>query len=974
MLVPGEGSIVSVVLTVTTFGVLGPLEVLADGRPVALGGPQQRGLLAVLLLNANRVVSRERLVADLWGTDPPATARSLLHGCVAGLRRVLPAGPDGPRLVTRSPGYLLRVAPRELDVDRFEELAASVEPGHGTANRPSDPAAVAALRAALALWRGPALHDLPLDACRGAATRLDERRLVVLERRIDLDLRLGNFADLAAELVVLVREHPLRERLWAQLMLALHGAGRQADALAAYRELRAGLVEQLGIEPSVLPRQVERSVLAGGDALGTYFREVDPADEHGPAPAVDAPQAPVPAQLPAAIAAFTGRADDLRRLDALRTETDRDVAATAVAVAVVSGAAGVGKTALVVHWAQRVAAQFPDGQLYVNLRGFGPAGAALDPADALRGFLDALGMPAARLPADRDALTGLYRSVLAGKRVLVVLDNAGDVEQVRPLLPGAPGCLVVVTSRHQLTPLVAVEGAHPLVVDLLTRAEARDLLARRLGPDRVANEPDAVAAIIAGCAGLPLALAIVAAWAATHPGFRLATVAAQLRDVTGALDALDGGDPATDVRAVFSWSYRALSTGAARLFRLLGLHPGPEIGTAAAASLAGVPVRRVRVLLAELTQANLLTERVPGWYGCHDLLRAYATEQAHTGDDQPQRVLHRLLDHYLHTAHSAALLLHPHRAHPIALTAPGAGVTAAQLADLGQALAWFTTEHPALLAAIELAADTHTCQLAWTLATFLERQGHWHDLAATQHAAVDAARRLADRSAQARAHGSLAGAYVRLGRFGDAHTQLRCALDLFGRLGDPVGRAHTHLDLGWMFERQGRHAEALDHAARALDLFRATGHRDGQARALNQVGWCHAQLDDDQRALTCCHEALALHQALGDRAGAAHTWDSLGHAHHHLGDHRRATSCYRQALALFRQLGDRYNEADTLNHLGDIRYAAGDPDAACAAWQHALAILSELDHPDADQAPQRPHPVSELGVGLGSRRSTYGDD
>jgi DNA-binding SARP family transcriptional activator len=274
---PGEDSVVSVDQTVTRFGILGPLEVFAGGHAVALGGPQQRGLLAVLLLDANRVVSRERLVSELWGDDPPATARSLLHGCVAGLRRVLPAGPDGPRLVTRSPGYELRVAPGEVDVARFEELAASTGPG-----RPPEEEATT-LRAALALWRGPALHDQPLEACRTAAARLEERRLAVLERRIDLDLRLGNFADLAAELAELVREHPLRERLWAQLMLALHGSGRQADALAAFRTLRAGLVEQLGIEPSALLQRIERSVLAGADVLATYLREVGLPPERAPA-------------------------------------------------------------------------------------------------------------------------------------------------------------------------------------------------------------------------------------------------------------------------------------------------------------------------------------------------------------------------------------------------------------------------------------------------------------------------------------------------------------------------------------------------------------------------------------------------------------------------------------------------------------------------------------------------------------------
>jgi DNA-binding SARP family transcriptional activator len=924
------------------------LEVTVGDRVFAeLGGPQLRVVLALLTANAGRAVSVAALMEGLWGTRAPSDAARTTRTYVSRLRKTLlraDAGMTGEDLiVTRPPGYALRQSPDTVDAARFERLAAA---GRQALDAGQPARAAERLTAALQLWRGDAYGEFAhIAALRAAGERLERLRLTAVQDRIEADLATGMGEMLIAELEGLTARHPGHERLWGQLMTALYRAGRQTDALRAFQRAREMLIEESGLEPSPALSEIQRQVLAQDSRLF-------PARTAAPGSS-----AARPAQLPPAVRNFVGRTSELASLDAVLPDTG--TGATGVVISAVSGTAGVGKTALAVHWAHRVAAQFPDGQLYVNLRGFDPAGAALDPADVLRGFLDALGVPVARLPADPGALTGLYRSLLVGKRVLVMLDNAGDVDQVRPLLPGSPGCLVVVTSRHHLTPLVAVEGAHPLVVDLLPQADARDLLARRLGPDRVANEPDAVEAIVAGCARLPLALAIVAARAATHPGFRLATLVAQLREITGALDVLHGGDPATDVRAVFSWSYRSLSTAAARLFRLLGLHPGPDVGTAAAASLAAIPVPQVRTLLAELARANLITEHTPGRYCFHDLLRAYATEQAHCSDDPLHLVRHRLLDHYLHTAHSAALLLHPHRAHPITLTAAETGVTAAPIADLEQALAWFTTEHPALLIALQSAADTgsdtHTCQLAWTLATFLERRGHWHDLAATQHTAVAAAQRLSDQQAQAQAHGSLAGAYIRLGRFADAHTHLKDALDLFGRLGNPVGRGHTHLDLGWMFERQGCHSEALDHAVQALSLFRAADEPDGQARALNQIGWCHAQLDDHHRALTWCQQALALHQELGDRAGEAHTWDSLGHAHHHLGFHQQATTCCQHAIGLFRQLGDRYNEADTLTHLGNIHYAAGSPRAARTAWQHARAILNELDHPDAARVP-RPTP------------------
>jgi len=674
----------------------------------------------------------------------------------------------------------------------------------------------------------------------------------------------------------------------------------------------------------------------------------------------------VPALLPADVRGFAGRSAQLAALDSILAAAGEQP--SAVVISAVSGTAGVGKTALAVHWAHRVRQRFPDGQLYVDLRGFHPTGSVMDPADAIRGFLDALSVAPQRIPADLDAQAALYRTVLADKRILILLDNARDAEQARPLLPATGGCLAVLTSRHQLTGLVATVGAYPLTLDLLTDDEARQLLTRRLGSDRVVAEPAAVDEIVTACARLPLALAIVAAHAAAQPHLPLTTLAEQLRTTQGRLDLLSTGDPGTDVRAVFSWSYQRLTPAAAGLFRLLGLHPGPDIALPAAASLAGLHPPRARQLLTELTRAHLITEPTSGRYVLHDLLRAYATEQAHTHDPGTDRhaATHRLLDHYLHTAYAADRLLNPQR-DPITLTAPQPGVTAEQVTDHGQALAWFTTEHRVLLAALAQAAaggfDTHTWQLAWALVTFLDRRGHWHDGLATKEAALAAARRSADRPAQAQAHRLLGQTQTRLGRYDDAHTHLRHALSLYGRLADRTGEARTHLDLGLMFGRQDRYLRALTHAQQARTLFRAAGHRVGHANAHNAIGWYHAQLGDHQQALTCCRQALTLQQDLGNRHGEASTWDSLGYAHHHLGQHAQAVTCYQHAIDLLRDLGNRYHEATTLTRLGDAHHAAGTIDAARAAWQHALDILAELHHPDADHlrtkigpSARTPHP------------------
>jgi tetratricopeptide (TPR) repeat protein len=674
-------------------------------------------------------------------------------------------------------------------------------------------------------------------------------------------------------------------------------------------------------------------------ARAEIARRTDPPS---PAAADGGPVAPgIPRQLPAPPRHFAGRVAELAALTARADEAGRSVV-----VAAVDGTAGVGKTALVLHWAHRAADRFPDGQLYVDLRGFDPAGAPVAPAEALRGFLDALGVPAPRRPADLDAQAALYRGVLAGRRMLVVLDNARDGEQVRRLLPGSPGCLVLVTSRNRLSGL-AIDGGRCLTLDLQTAADARELLAGRLGHDRLAAEPGAADDLIAACARLPLALTIVAARA--HPGASLTALATELRPGRSGR----GLGALADLRTVFSWSYRQLDPAAATMFRLLSGHPGPDIGRAAAASLAGLAPDRAGALLAELARAHLVAEVTPGRFACHDLLRAYATELADTvdSDEDRDRARYRVLDHYLRSAYAADRMLDPHR-QAIAAPEPQAGVTPETFADRPTALAWFAAERAVLLAAVTLAAaagdDAYARDLAWTLTTYLDRRGHWPDWAACQHVALKAATRLGDQAGQARAHRDLARAHAQLGDHDRAHAHLRSALDLFGCCGDLAGQAHSHLAIGWVYERQGARRDALAHAQRALDLFQMVGYRHGQANALTNVGSHRARLGDHGSALTACRQALAAHREIGDPRGQADAWRGLGDVRLGLGHHARAILCYRRALDLFRSVGDRYQEAAVLTHLGDVHAVAGESQPAWRSWCDAAAILDELGHADAD--------------------------
>ncbi|MDT4988446.1 MAG: hypothetical protein QOI74_2540 [Micromonosporaceae bacterium] len=905
------------------FEVLGSLRVRDSGSPVRVGGPREQKLLALLLLSGGHPVPYPRLAVALWGDAPPATGRAQIHNSVAALRRAL----GTPVRITRSAsGFALDLAGHEFDAADFSRLTAE-------GARLADPyAAAERCQAALALWRGPALDGLGGAILAAEARRLEEDRLACLERRLTLDLQVGRHDEVAGELAALVDAHPWREKLVELRMRALYATGRQQEALAVYAVTRRLLAEELGLDPSPVLQRLQAAIL-GGEAVGT----------DGPGPAG------VPRQLPACPRHFVGRRCERTMLDRL-ADSCRDRAGTVVSA--ITGMPGLGKSALAVHWAHQAAHRFPDGQLYVNLRGFDPAGPPIDPAEAIRWFLQAFAVPPERIPVHPDAQTALYRSLLAGRRALIVLDNARDEDQVRPLLPGGPSCLVVITSRRQLPSLVAMEGAHPITLNVFTRAEAEAFLRQRLG---ATVDDDAVGALIEHCARLPLALAIAASRVAVNPTLSLAAVDAELTDVRGRLDVLDTGHPTTNLRTVFSWSYRGLTAGARRLFRLLGLVAGADIGTSAVASLAGLPVASVRPLLAELVRAHLVNEHTPGRFAVHDLLRAYAADLARSTDAAENRysAIQRVLDYYLHTAYAAAVVLDAHR-DTVAPEPARPGVTPLRPADPDEAWEWFASESPVALAAVRQAAaqgyDPYCWQLAWHLAVFLDRKGHWHDWAVAQELALTAVRRLADRPGQARIHRGLAGAYLRLDREEDAHAQLAHALALFRELGDINGQACTHHNLASVFERQHRYAESLHHAWQAQDLFHATGQRGKHLRALNTVGWCHSRLGEYQRALTYCRQALTLQRQITDRRGEAATWDSLGYIHHHLGNHRTAISCYDHALGLLRELGSPYHEADTLVHIGDTYTALGDAGAARDAWQRSAAILDRLGHhPDVDE-------------------------
>lgn len=934
---------------------LGPVRAWRGEQELDLGSPQQRVVLAALLLGRGRPVALGELIRAVWGEEPPAAAVSVLRTYVSRLRKVLEPGREPGRppglLVSVGDGYAIRVPEDCLDLAVFEQRVMEAKRRYAA----GEPAAAGELlHTALDAWQGPALAGLPGPLAESERSWLDERRLTATETRLDIDITLGRHDTVVPELLSLAARHPLREQLCRLLMLALYRSGRQAGALEAYGRTRDALVTELGVEPGAPLKDLHRRILTADPSLLP-----GPAPADGPSPRPDPVEYPAarPAQLPADLPAFVGRQAELERIRALLPE-DGSPPATLV-ISAIGGMGGIGKSALAVHWAHEVADRFPDGQLYINLRGFDPTGSVMTPDEAVRVFLDALGVPPQRIPGDFGAQVALYRSVLARRRVLVLLDNARDAEQVRPLLPGSPGSLVIVTSRNRLSGLIAGEGAHPLTLDQMTPTEAFDLLAARLGTDRLAEEPRAAGEIIARCGRLPLALAIVAAHAGVRPGFPLSAIAEEVRDSHGSLDAFAGGDDiTTDVRAVFSWSYKALSAPAARLFRLLGLHCGPDISVPAVAALAGLPPRETRGLLGELTRAHLLTEHFPGRCALHDLLRVYAAERARAEETARERdeAMERLLTWYLHTADATYPHITPNRRR-IPLEPPPDGCRPLVFTTREEALEWCETERPNLVGAVHQAAGAGQPGIAWRLPAvlwgFFYLRSHTHEWLDTTTTGLAAARAAHDRAGEAQALADRSAALRDSGRLEEAIGPLREAMALFRDLGNAAGRTATVANLGDAYLQAGHLRKAVEYTRRGLAIARATGNVWSQGIALSNLGDAYQRLGRFDEAVDCLEQALTILRAHDNRWVEGITLDILGTVHRRLHRYDEAVEHYHQALKTHRDIGNRWGEGHTLGNLGDAQLGAGESEAARGSWLEALAILSECDHADAEKIRER---------------------
>jgi tetratricopeptide (TPR) repeat protein len=722
-----------------------------------------------------------------------------------------------------------------------------------------------------------------------------------------------------------------------------------------------------------VPVRVKETVTTGWIALPDHPYPADPAVLNRPVCATSGIQPP--RQLPAMPNSFAGRVVELAELDrALRAPTPQvsldagtrpmpatgsgSAPATGVpaVISAIRGAGGIGKTWLALTWAHRRIDRFPDGQLFVDLRGFSPDSDPMPSAVAVRGFLDALGVDPARIPSTLDAQAALYRSLVADRRMLIVLDNAADTDQVSPLLPGGNCCTVLVTSRRTLNTLIGRHGANPVRVDPLGTEEAHALLSERIGAKRATAEPQAVRELVGFCRGFALALGIVATRAHTNPQIPLDTLATELREL--GLGALDDDDPTASLPAVLSWSYRALPAEHQQVFALLGIAPGPDIARPAVASLTGLPAARAGRILRALEEASLLNRDAHDRYAMHDLIRSYAQDTAHLLADKVRAAaLRRVIDFYIHAAHSADLLLAPYRA-PIRLDPPAPGTQLRQVPDVPGAMAWFDVEHLNLLAAQHLAATLKhhhaVWQLAWALTTFHNRRGHRHDELAAWQAGLAATEHLPSSDTPALVHRVLGSAYAELGHHDDAARHLHQALILAEQQHDLSEQANTHHDLAWASEQHGNDQLALRHAIRALHLYRTLGQPVWEAEELNAVGWYAARLGDHDEARAHCQAALILHRRHHNPTGEAETLDSLGYIDYHTGHHYRAIDHYHRSLALFRELGNTFKIPNALDNLGRPYMAVGQYGHAHAVWQEALELYRQQGRgDDIDRVRQR---------------------
>jgi DNA-binding SARP family transcriptional activator len=988
------------------FCLLGPMVVRRAGLAVPVPGGKPRAVLAALLLDAGELVTVDQLTELLWGAHPPLSARVSVQNHVKRLRRAL--GEAGwARITTEPGGYVIRVEPDELDVSRFQTSLARAQ---AAARDRKWEQASAQASAALLLWRGEPLADVGSELlAQRAVPYLAEIRLQAWETRLEAEVQLGHHADAVVELHRLTAAYPLHERLHALLMLALQRCGRQGDALAAYQAARQILLDELGAEPGHGLRQMHWQILSGdADAVGAP----DPVSPASDTRRTVAPQQTVmPQQLPAAVGCFTGRDAELAELTGL-LDRQSGVPASALVISAIGGTAGVGKTTLAVQWARLVAGRFPDGQLYVNLRGYDPD-QPVATAEALAGFLRSLGVPGQEIPDETGERARLYRSRLAGRRVLVLLDNACDGEQVRPLLPGDPGCVAVVTSRDALAGLVAADGARRLDLDVLPLADAVGLLRSLIGP-RADNDPEAAARLAGLCARLPLALRIAAELAAARPAATLRDLVAEL--AAGRLDGLDAGEDRADMRAVFSWSCRQLPDAVAGAFALIGLHPGSDLDAAACAALTGTTATSARRVLGRLHRASLLQVCRPGRYGMHDLLRAYAREQAaarDTGGDC-RRALTQLFDYYLAAAAAAMDVLFPAEAHRRPRI-PASAAAAPAMTGGADARAWLDGERANLVAVVVHCAGQgwpgHATGLAETLFRYLITGSHLPEALTVYGHALQAARECGDLAAEARALNGLGSIGVMKGHYRDAAGHYRAVLERCRSSGDRAGQGRALHNLGNTeyqlhnfglaagYYRQaitacedtadslgvaralaalaaaetelGSHDRAAEHLRRALPVFGAEKDQLSEAEAVSRMGDLSLRRGQLTQAAAFYEQALAASRQISHPGGVADGLHSLGEVSLRQGDYQRAVGHLSQALALYRQNGNQHGEIITLRSLAQALHGAGQPHTARADLATALRLaagtgntyqqaalhrdLADSHHHDGQDKPARHH-------------------
>ncbi|WP_260189510.1 AfsR/SARP family transcriptional regulator [Actinophytocola gossypii] len=922
--------------------VLGSLRVWRDGGELDLGPPARRAVLGLLVLGGGETVTTRALVDALWGDQPPRSAVNVVQTHVKHLRRLLE--PDRPSrtgsvlLPHVNGGYALNQDAVDVDLARVRRLLAE-------ADHDGDRAA-ASLGEALRLWHGPPLADIPMLATQPKVVALVAERRKVLARYGDVMIANGAATEVLPDIAAAAAEQPFDEPAQARLIRAYHAVGLRATAFQVYHDVRDRLVEELGIDPGPELRAAHTALL---------HPDAGPATDPLPAPRV-------PRQLPAEPPGFTGRVDQLSVLDRL---LPRSGTGGAVTIAAISGTAGVGKTALAVHWAHRVRDRFPDGELYANLRGHAH-GPPARPIEILTQFLLALGIPAERAPADLETASALYRTMMTGRKTLVLLDNVAGPDQVRPLLPAGAGSMVVVTGRDQLSGLVATHGAHQLTLTVLSPDDALELLARVLGAERVLAEPEPAAEFAKLCVYLPLALRIAAANLADHPWLGIEDHVLELRDGNLLAALAVQGDEQTAVRTAFDLSYAALPDAARRVFRLLSLVPGTDVSTEAVAALASTDPREAGALLHQLAGAHLVEHYAPGRYRFHDLLRRYAAEQP-----EPERdtALDRLYDWYLHAVDAAARLLYPHMLRlpvPVTETRAPSAVT-----DPATASGWLDTERGNLVAAIQHAGSR---PVAWLLADALRgyfwmcaRKVDWQTAAEAGLAAAEAA---GDPMALAAARLSLADLNFRQGRARLAVRHHTHALLYARRAGWPEAQAAVQGNLGLVHRRSGRLTSAAARFGRGLTLSRAIGQTAGEAVALGNLGLVHWEMG--RLALAADHHAQALrgHRRVGSRYGEALSLSHLGQAQRSRGLLTEAADVLTRAVELYREAGARAGEAEARGRLAATHADLGRRAAALDHARAAFELARETGDPRATA--ETLATLAAVHHGLGNRPEAVG--